>query len=197
MQRPVRPTVITQHYRSWKKTSVSPCPPYAVTKYVNELYADAFVRIYGFKNIGLRYFNVFGKHQDPDGAYAAAIPKWTAAMVRGGDVVINGDGETSRDFCFVENAVQANLLAAIAEESVKNEVYNVAVGSCTTLNELFSSLKDALAQNEVAYDNRDFRPGDVPHSQADIGKAARKLGYAPKYRIDQGISKAMPWYLGM
>lgn len=176
-----------------------PLSPYAVTKYVNELYAEVFARSYGFRAIGLRYFNVFGKRQDPDGAYAAVIPKWTAAMVRGEDVFINGDGETSRDFCFVENAVQANLLAATAEDSAKNEVYNVAVGDRTTLNDLFAALKSALAENGVVYDKepvyRDFRPGDVRHSQADIGKAGSKLGYAPEFRIFEGIAKAMPWYL--
>lgn len=176
-----------------------PLSPYAVTKYVNELYADVFARSYGFKAIGLRYFNVFGKRQDPNGAYAAVIPKWTAAMVRGEDVFINGDGDTSRDFCFIENAVQANLLAATAEDSTKNEVYNVAVGDRTTLNDLFAALKSALADNGVVYGKapvyRDFRPGDVRHSQADIGKAVRKLGYAPEFRIVEGIAKAMPWYL--
>ncbi len=176
-----------------------PLSPYAVTKYVNELYAEVFARSYGFKSIGLRYFNVFGKRQDPDGAYAAVIPKWTAAMVRGEDVFINGDGETSRDFCFIENAVQANLLAATAEDSAKDEVYNVAVGDRTTLNDLFAALKSALAENGVMYDKepvyRDFRPGDVRHSQADIGKAASKLGYAPEFRIFEGIARAMPWYL--
>ncbi|MBK1872183.1 Vi polysaccharide biosynthesis UDP-N-acetylglucosaminuronic acid C-4 epimerase TviC [Marinobacter sp. 1-3A] len=176
-----------------------PLSPYAVTKYVNELYAEVFARSYGFKAIGLRYFNVFGKRQDPNGAYAAVIPKWTAAMVSGEDVFINGDGETSRDFCFIENAVQANLLAATADESAKNEVYNVAVGDRTTLNILFASLKEALAENCVVYEKepvyRDFRPGDVRHSQADISKATSKLGYAPEYRIREGIAKAMPWYL--
>jgi len=176
-----------------------PLSPYAVTKYVNELYADVFATTYGFKTIGLRYFNVFGKRQDPDGAYAAVIPKWTAAMVSGEDVFINGDGETSRDFCFIENAVQANLLAATADGAAKNEVYNVAVGDRTTLNILFTSLQGALLENGVVYEKppvyRDFRPGDVRHSQADIGKAANKLGYAPDYRINAGIAKAMPWYL--
>ena len=176
-----------------------PLSPYAVTKYVNELYAEVFASTYGFKVIGLRYFNVFGKRQDPNGAYAAVIPKWTAAMVSGEDVFINGDGETSRDFCFIENAVQANLLAATAEESAKNEVYNVAVGDRTTLNILFNSLKGALGENGVVYKKqpvyRDFRPGDVRHSQASISKAGDKLGYAPEYRIAEGIAKAMPWYL--
>jgi len=177
----------------------NPLSPYAVTKYVNELYADVFARCYGFKTIGLRYFNVFGKRQDPNGAYAAVIPRWAAAMLKGDEVFINGDGETSRDFCFVENAVQANLLAATAIEEAKNEVYNVAVGDRTTLNTLFHALQSALAEQGRPYDKtpvyRDFRPGDVRHSQADISKAVSKLGYAPAYRIMEGIAKAMPWYI--
>ncbi|TMW71323.1 Vi polysaccharide biosynthesis UDP-N-acetylglucosaminuronic acid C-4 epimerase TviC [Thauera sp. UPWRP] len=177
-----------------------PLSPYAVTKYVNELYADVFARSYGFTNIGLRYFNVFGKRQDPDGAYAAVVPKWTAAMIADEPVYINGDGETSRDFCFVDNAVQANLLAATATaEAARNQVYNVAVGGRTTLNHLFDALRRALAENGVRYDNepvyRDFRAGDVRHSQADIGKAQRLLGYAPSHDILAGIRAAMPWYI--
>src|SRR5690554_3115781 len=176
-----------------------PLSPYAVTKYVNELYADVFARAYGFSTIGLRYFNVFGKRQDPDGAYAAVIPKWIAAMIQGDEVFINGDGETSRDFCFIENAVQANLLAATAEDAAKNEVYNVAVGDRTTLNDLYQALQSALAENGMSYEKapvyRDFRAGDVRHSQADISKATRLLGYAPQYRIMDGIAKAMPWYI--
>jgi len=177
-----------------------PLSPYAVTKYVNELYADVFARAYGFTTIGLRYFNVFGKRQDPAGAYAAVIPKWTAAMIAGEEVFINGDGETSRDFCFVDNAVQANLLAATAtDEAARNQVYNVAVGDRTTLNQLFEALRQALGENGVAYDKapiyRDFRAGDVRHSQADIGKAERLLGYAPSHTILAGIQAAMPWYI--
>lgn len=176
-----------------------PLSPYAVTKYVNELYADVFAKTYDFKAIGLRYFNVFGKRQDPNGAYAAVVPKWAAGMIQSDDVFINGDGETSRDFCFIENAVQANLLAATADDCAKNEVYNVAVGDRTTLNDLFDALKSALANNNAPYSKepiyRDFRGGDVRHSQADIGKAAGKLGYAPEYRINEGIAKAMPWYI--
>ncbi|MBN1378911.1 MAG: Vi polysaccharide biosynthesis UDP-N-acetylglucosaminuronic acid C-4 epimerase TviC, partial [Gammaproteobacteria bacterium] len=164
-----------------------PLSPYAVTKYVNELYADVFDRCYDFKCIGLRYFNVFGKRQDPNGAYAAVIPKWIAAMIAGESVFINGDGETSRDFCFVENAVQANLLAACAEKTAKNQVYNVAVGDRTTLNELYATLIKALSANGVSYDKtadyREFREGDVRHSQADIGKARKALGYEPMFRI--------------
>lgn len=176
-----------------------PLSPYAVTKYVNELYADVFAKTYGFRCIGLRYFNVFGPRQDPNGAYAAVIPKWTAAMIQGDEVFINGDGQTSRDFCFIENAVQANLLAATAADEAKNEVYNVAVGDRTTLNDLFHALQVALAANGKVYDRspvyRDFRAGDVRHSQADISKAARKLGYKPQYPITQGVAKAMPWYV--
>ena len=178
----------------------SPLSPYAVTKYVNELYADVFARAYGFTTIGLRYFNVFGKRQDPAGAYAAVIPKWTAAMIAGEDVFINGDGETSRDFCFIDNALQANLLAATATApEARNQIYNVAVGDRTTLNTLFDALRGALADNGIQYDGnkvyRDFRAGDVRHSQADIGKAQRLLGYAPSHDIGQGIHAAMPWYV--
>ncbi len=176
-----------------------PLSPYAVTKYVNELYADVFNKTYGLNSTGLRYFNVFGKRQDPDGAYAAVIPKWTAAMIANEEVLINGDGETSRDFCFVENAVQANILAATAEDSGKNQVYNVALGDRTSLNTLFESLKAALQANGVDYQKpphyRDFRPGDVRHSQADISKAKSLIGFEPAFKIQQGIDKAMPWYI--
>jgi UDP-N-acetylglucosamine 4-epimerase len=176
----------------------NPLSPYAVTKYVNELYAAVYARTYGFKTIGLRYFNVFGKRQDPNGAYAAVIPKWTAAMIAEDDVFVNGDGETSRDFCFIENTVQMNILAATASDDVKNEVYNVAVGDRTTLNELYTAIQLALQENEILIDvkpiYREFRAGDVRHSQADITKAVVKLGYAPEYKIMDGISKAMPWY---
>src|SRR5690606_8857174 len=177
-----------------------PLSPYAVTKYVNELYADVFVRAYGFRATGLRYFNIFGRRQDPAGAYAAVIPTWTAAMIRGEKVFINGDGETSRDFCYVENAIQANLLAATASsDEALGQVYNVAVSGRTTLNQLFEYLRSALLANGVRYDDspvyRDFRAGDVRHSQADISKAAVLLGYAPQYDIQQGIGEAMPWYV--
>lgn len=176
-----------------------PLSPYAVTKYVNELYADVFASTYGFKTIGLRYFNVFGARQDPNGAYAAVIPKWTAALLGGEAVYINGDGETSRDFCYVANAVQANLLAATTQNSfAKNQVYNVAVGDRTTLNTLFTLIRDNLVPQGVTADcqpiYRDFRSGDVRHSLADIGKAARLLGYAPTHRIAQGLALAMKWY---
>lgn len=176
-----------------------PLSPYAVTKYVNELYADVFNKTYGLNTTGLRYFNVFGKRQDPEGAYAAVIPKWTAAMIENQDVFVNGDGETSRDFCFIENAVQANILAATAPDNGKNQVYNVALGDRTTLNTLFTSLKIALKSNGINYiksvEYRDFRAGDVRHSQADISKAKSMLGFEPEFKIQQGIDKAMPWYV--
>ncbi|WP_367066195.1 NAD-dependent epimerase/dehydratase family protein [Oryzisolibacter sp. LB2S] len=177
-----------------------PLSPYAVTKYVNELYADVFARTYGFRCIGLRYFNVFGPRQDPDGAYAAVIPKWTAAMIKDQEVFVNGDGETSRDFCYVANAVQANILAATATDvGALNEVYNVAVSGRTTLNVLFREIAAALHENGVPYTRgpvyRDFRKGDVRHSQADVSKAKRLLGYVPSHEIRAGISAAMPWYV--
>lgn len=176
-----------------------PLSPYAVTKYVNELYAEVFARTYGFKTIGLRYFNVFGARQDPDGAYAAVIPKWTAAMINNGTIKINGDGETSRDFCYVANAVQANLLAAVADESSKDQVFNVAFGQRTSLNELFVLIRSTLAANAVEYFappiHGDFRAGDVRHSLADIGKARELLGYEPAYGLRAGVAEAMPWYI--
>ena len=177
-----------------------PLSPYAVTKYVNELYAEVFARSYGLDCIGLRYFNVFGKRQDPNGAYAAVIPKWTAAMIAGEDVHINGDGQTSRDFCFVDNAVQANLLAATAtDQAALNQVYNVAVGDRTSLNQLFEALKQALQASGVQCDKtpvyRDFRAGDVRHSQADIGKAENLLGYSPAFRMNSGLEAAVSWYM--
>jgi UDP-N-acetylglucosamine 4-epimerase len=177
----------------------NPLSPYAVTKYVNELYAGVYARTYGFKTIGLRYFNVFGKRQDPNGAYAAVIPKWTASMIQGEDVFINGDGETSRDFCFIENTVQMNLLAATAPDEAKDEVYNVAVGDRTTLNDLYASIKVALASNKIQINvkpiYRDFRAGDVIHSQADITKAKISLGYIPEWNINNGLNESISWYV--
>lgn len=178
-----------------------PLSPYAVTKYVNELYADVFARCYGFQAIGLRYFNVFGKRQDPNGPYAAVIPKWIAAMIKGDPVYINGDGETSRDFCYVENAVQANLLAATTSNAAaKNQVYNVAVGDRTTLNQLYFLLRDNLSRSFPAIKDaqsvyREFREGDVRHSQADIARAETLLGYQPQYRFSQGLQEMMSWWL--
>ncbi|WP_158161608.1 NAD-dependent epimerase/dehydratase family protein [Grimontia hollisae] len=177
----------------------NPLSPYAVTKYVNEVYASVYARTYGFKSIGLRYFNVFGRRQDPEGAYAAVIPKWTSAMINNKDVYINGDGETSRDFCYVDNVVQMNILSATAESASKDQVYNVAVGDRTSLNELFGSISMALNKNGILHDSApqycDFRVGDVRHSQADITKSESKLGYKAKYNISQGIDLAMPWYI--
>jgi len=177
----------------------NPLSPYAVTKYVNELYAGVYARTYGFNTIGLRYFNVFGQRQDPEGAYAAVIPKWTAAMIDGDEIFINGDGETSRDFCFIENTIQMNILAATAPEEAKNQVYNVALGDRTTLNELYAAIKSALQQSDIVITDeptyRDFRAGDVRHSQADLTKSKTRLGYQPQYRVMEGISKAMPWYV--
>ncbi len=176
-----------------------PLSPYAVTKYVNELYASVFARSYGFNSVGLRYFNVFGPRQTPDGAYAAVIPRWIGAMIRNEAVKINGDGETSRDFCFIENVVQMNVLATAASGDAVNQVYNVAFNARTSLNQLFDYLVSTLAGNGVSYELRpdyvDFRAGDVRHSQADIAKARRLLGYEPQFSIIQGLEKAMPWYI--
>jgi len=178
-----------------------PLSPYAVTKYVNELYAEVFARAYGMQTIGLRYFNVFGPRQDPEGAYAAVIPCWIRAMITGQPIYINGSGETSRDFCFVENVIQINVLAALCSDAAAvNQVYNTALNVRTTLNELFAKLHCRLLPHYphlkgCAPVYRDFRAGDVLHSQADIGKAKRLLGYAPTHTIDQGLDAAMVWYL--
>lgn len=177
----------------------NPLSPYAVTKYANELYADVYSRCYAFNSIGLRYFNVFGPRQDPFGAYAAVIPRWVAAMIRGERIIINGDGNTSRDFCFVENVVQANLLAAVMAKPVCSEIYNVALGDRTTLHELFDGIKRVLIECGVVYNQapcyRDFRSGDVKHSQADISKAVGALGYRPTHTLLAGLHAAVPWYL--
>jgi UDP-N-acetylglucosamine/UDP-N-acetylgalactosamine 4-epimerase len=177
-----------------------PLSPYAVSKYVNELYAGVFQRTYGLQVIGLRYFNVFGRRQDPDGAYAAVIPAWIGTLLAGGRCAINGDGETSRDFCFVENVVQANLLAALTAEENTDEVFNIAVGGRTTLNELFTAIRDGLAPGhpelaDAAPEYRDFRFGDVRHSQADVSKARARLGYEPTHTVQQGLAEALPWYV--
>lgn len=178
-----------------------PLSPYAVTKLVNEQYADVFARAYGFKTIGLRYFNIFGAHQDPEGAYAAVVPKWTSAMIHNEPVFINGDGETSRDFCYIANTVQANLLAATAQHpDAANQVYNVAVGDRTTLNDLFEAIRASLEPRfphlkDFKPTYRDFRAGDVRHSLADISKARTLLGYEPSHRIQEGLVEAMDWYV--
>ncbi|MDC1510710.1 NAD-dependent epimerase/dehydratase family protein [Gammaproteobacteria bacterium] len=176
-----------------------PLSPYAVTKYVNELYADVFARSYNFHSIGLRYFNVFGKRQDPGGPYAAVIPKWAAKIIKNEDLYINGDGETSRDFCFIDNVVQANIIAAVAPKRAQNNVYNIAFGGRTSLNQLFELLKSAVEESGIHYVRRpiylNHRPGDVLHSQADISRAINILGYNPEYDVCEGIKKIMPWYL--
>ena len=173
-----------------------------MSKYVNELYAGVFAQIYSMQVVGLRYFNVFGRRQDPDGAYAAVIPKWISNLLRGKPCTINGDGETSRDFCYVDNAVQATLLAATAEHNALGQVYNVAYGASITLNELYVLIRDNLfrvrpdlshiAELEPIYGP--FRPGDVRHSLADVSKAKRLLGYAPTHSARQGLAEAVAWY---
>ena len=178
-----------------------PLSPYAVTKYVNELYADVFAKTYGIEVIGLRYFNILGKRQDPNGAYAAVIPKWFAGLLKGDTVYINGDGETSRDFCYIHNCVQANLLAACTKETnAINQVYNVAFGERTTLNELFLYIRDLVAEHfphvkNIQPDYREFRAGDVRHSLADLSKAQKLLGYEPQYSVKAGLDEAARWYI--
>lgn len=178
-----------------------PLSPYAVTKYVNELYASVFALNYGFKTIGLRYFNVFGPRQDPNSAYAAVIPQWTASLLKNKPVYIFGDGETSRDFCYIANVIQANLLAATTSSTeAVDQVYNIAVGERTTLNQLFNSIHSILQKNRLSFktavpEYKDFRPGDVRHSLADIGKAQKLIGYMPTHRINEGLEEAMQWYV--
>jgi UDP-N-acetylglucosamine 4-epimerase len=178
-----------------------PLSPYAVTKYLNELYADVFARCYGMQTVGLRYFNVFGARQDPEGPYAAVIPRWARSMLNGEPCVINGDGESSRDFCYVANAVQANFVAALTRTTeAVNEVYNVAVGDRTTLNDLHRLLSAAMTASVPglvvsAPSYAPFRAGDVRHSQADIGKAQRLLGYAPTHDVRAGLGEAVQWYV--
>lgn len=180
-----------------------PLSPYAVTKYVNELYADVFARCYGFGTVGLRYFNVFGKRQDPAGAYAAVIPKWIGAMLAGHQIVIHGDGQTSRDFCFVDNVVQANMLASYSASGAASgpvsRIYNVALGDVTTLTQLFGYLKELLTVNGIDVRQQPAhvasRAGDIACSQANIEKAIRELGYAPRYRIREGLAVTVPWYV--
>jgi UDP-N-acetylglucosamine 4-epimerase len=178
-----------------------PLSPYAVTKYVNELYADVFASNYGFHTIGLRYFNIFGKRQDPNGAYAAVIPKWVSNMVNNKEVIINGDGETSRDFCYIDNTIQMNLLAATTtNKQAENQIYNVAHNERTSLNQLFQLIQKGLLARikdlkvEIPM-YRDFRAGDVRHSQADISKAEILLNYMPVQNIKQGLDEALDWYI--
>jgi len=179
----------------------NPLSPYAVTKLVNELYSDVFARTYNFKTIGLRYFNIFGQRQDPDGGYAAVIPKWFAGLIKNETVFINGDGETSRDFCFIENAIQANILAAVVEDkAATNQVYNVAFGERTTLNELYQLIKERVVPSNILAEKavpeyREFRAGDVRHSLADISKARKLFGYEPQFSVQNGLDKASQWYI--
>ena len=179
----------------------SPLSPYAVTKYVNELYADVFATTYGTESIGLRYFNVFGKRQDPEGAYAAVIPKWIDMLLQGNQPVINGDGETSRDYCFIDNTVQANILAAVTDNpEAVNKVYNVAFGEKTTLNELLDMIKNGLSEHkpEIAKIKPiygPFRKGDVRHSLADISRAEKLLQYSPQYNVKTGMQATINWYM--
>jgi UDP-N-acetylglucosamine 4-epimerase len=179
----------------------TPLSPYAATKLINELYAGLFGLVYGLNTVGLRYFNVFGPRQDPGGAYAAVIPTWIAALLKHEAVYINGDGETTRDFCYVDNVVQANLLAAtVSAPEALNQVYNIALGERTTLNQLFEVLQKILLQHvKAASDSkpvyREFRKGDIPHSIADISKAKRLLGFAPTRQLAEGLEVAMDWYL--
>jgi UDP-N-acetylglucosamine 4-epimerase len=176
--------------------------PYAVSKHINELYAGVFARCYGTQSIGLRYFNVFGPRQDPNGAYAAVIPKWIAAMLQNNPVYINGDGSTSRDFCYVANVAQANILAATAPAEAVNNFYNIALGGETTLLQLWQMLRERLLPRhphlrEAKPVFRPFQPGDVRYSRADIGKARRLLGYEPTHRIENGLDEALDWYVTM
>jgi len=179
----------------------NPLSPYAVTKVVNELYANVFAKTYGFKTIGLRYFNIFGKRQDPNGAYAAVIPKWVAAILNKEDVFINGDGETSRDFCYIDNTVQMNLLAATTDnDEATDQVYNVALNDRTSLNKLYQMIEERLIQRTKGLEKKepvyqDFRAGDVRHSQANIDKAQTLLDYQPKYMIEKGMDEAIGWYV--
>jgi UDP-N-acetylglucosamine 4-epimerase len=178
----------------------TPLSPYAVTKYVSELYAGVFSRSYGMETVGLRYFNVFGPRQDPNGAYAAVIPKWIADMINGNAIYINGTGETSRDFCFVKNVVQANILAATTgNPEASNQVYNIAVNARTTLNQLVEMLRSRLEPyythlKEFKPTYRDFRPGDIMHSHAGIAKARKLLGYQPTHTIEAGLDVSLEWY---
>jgi UDP-N-acetylglucosamine 4-epimerase len=178
-----------------------PLSPYGAGKYMNELYADVFGRCYGLETVGLRYFNVFGPRQDPEGAYAAVIPKWVASLLRGETVYINGDGETARDFCYIENVIQANLLAGTTENpEAVGQVYNVAVGESTTLNELYAALRSLVTRPQPGLRSpqpvyREFRAGDVRFSRADISKIERLLGYRPTHRVDAGLERAIDWYV--
>jgi len=177
----------------------APLSPYAVTKRVNELYADVYHRIYDIDLVGLRYFNVFGRRQDPDGPYAAVMPKWISQLLAGESCQVYGDGETSRDFCYIDNVVQANLLAATAGSDATGTVYNIAFGDRTTLNELFVLLRDGLVDTQphvaaIEPTYEDVRPGDIQHSLADTSRARDQLGYEPSHTVGEGLAEALDWY---
>ena len=177
-----------------------PLSPYAITKYINELYADIFSKTYGLETIGLRYFNVFGRKQDPNGAYAAVIPKFVSQLMKGESPVINGDGNYSRDFTYIDNVIQANLLSLVnRDEKAINTIYNVAYGDCNTLNDLMGYLKEYLSEfnskiSNVAVIYGPNRAGDIPHSHASIDKAKEKLNYNPQFTLQQGLKEALKWY---
>jgi UDP-N-acetylglucosamine 4-epimerase len=171
----------------------NPLSPYAVTKYVNELYASVFSKTYGFNAIGLRYFNVFGPRQNPKGPYAAVIPLFIEKALKFETPIINGDGETSRDFTFVENAVQANIKAMLAVGRTKNEVINIAFGERTTLNELWNTICE-LGNVKIDPNYADERKGDVKHSLADITKAKTLIGYTPYFSVNEGLKISVDWY---
>jgi len=164
--------------------------PYAVSKHTNELYASVFANCYDFRSIGLRYFNVFGSRQDPEGAYAAVIPRWEDAIHKNADIYIYGDGKTSRDFCYIDNVVQANILAATASLDAKDNIYNIALGEQTSLNELFELMRNIANESSPSTSKavyEDFREGDIRHSNADISKAVKMLNYDPQYTLEQGL----------
>ncbi len=176
-----------------------PLSPYAVTKRVNELYADAYHRTYEIEVTGLRYFNVFGRRQDPDGPYAAVMPKWISLLLAGGTCQIYGDGETSRDFCYIDNVIQANLLAATSEPEATGEIYNIAFGDRTTLKSLYELIREGLSGDHPAVGSQeaiyeDFRLGDIRHSHADISKARERLHYEPTHTVADGLEEALDWY---
>jgi len=177
-----------------------PLSPYAITKYVNELYADIFSKTYGLETIGLRYFNVFGRKQDPNGAYAAVIPKFVSQLMAGDSPVINGDGDYSRDFTYIDNVIQANLLSLVTtNEKAINTVYNVAYGDRNTLNDLMGYIKEYLSEFDSKISNVDViygpnRAGDIPHSHASVQKAKDLLKYNPQFSLQQGLKEAVQWY---
>jgi UDP-N-acetylglucosamine 4-epimerase len=177
-----------------------PLSPYAITKYVNELYADIFSKTYGLETIGLRYFNVFGRRQDPNGAYAAVIPKFVSQLMKGQSPVINGDGNYSRDFTYIDNVIQANLLSLVTtNKKVINTIYNVAYGDRNTLNDLMKYLKQYLSEFDAKISNIQViygpnRVGDIPHSHASIAKAKENLNYNPEFTLQKGLKEAIKWY---